>query len=148
MSEFWRTVLLFLCGGGGLAIINIIQERWRFKAERNAKKEDRNEEKSDKIEELGKKFDSYIKEQRTFNEGIEARQKEMDEQMSVQSEALKLILLDRVLYLGQSYINQGSVNFDDRKRLRDMHNVYHKGLHGNGDADFIMNAVDELPLAR
>ena len=27
-----------------------------------------------------------------------------------------------------------------------MHDVYHNKLKGNGDADFIMKAVDELPL--
>jgi hypothetical protein len=27
-----------------------------------------------------------------------------------------------------------------------MHTSYHEGLKGNGDADAIMKAVDELPL--
>jgi len=58
------------------------------------------------------------------------------------------ILLDRILYLGQSYIAKGEIDFDDRKRLHAMHDCYHNGLHGNGDADLIMEAVDELPLKK
>ena len=66
--------------------------------------------------------------------------------MIAQSEALKYILLDRIMYLGQCYIVAGEVSFDDRKRLRDMHTSYHEKLGGNGDADAVMKAVDALPL--
>ena len=62
--------------------------------------------------------------------------------------ALKLILLDRILYLGQSYLNKGEVSIYDRQRLHAMHECYHNGLGGNGDADLIMRAVDELPLKK
>lgn len=29
-----------------------------------------------------------------------------------------------------------------------MHNCYHSGLGGNGDADLVVAAVDELPLKK
>lgn len=29
-----------------------------------------------------------------------------------------------------------------------MHNCYHSGLGGNGDADLVVDAVDELPLKK
>lgn len=61
-------------------------------------------------------------------------------------EALQLLLLDKIMYLGQKYIDADEVDFDDRRRLNKMHKVYHDGLHGNGDADNIMTAVNALPL--
>lgn len=65
-----------------------------------------------------------------------------------ETEALQLLLLDKILYLGSKYIEAGEVSFDDRCRLNRMHKVYHNGLHGNGDADDIMKAVDKLPLKK
>jgi hypothetical protein len=59
--------------------------------------------------------------------------------------AMKLIMLDRILYLGRAYIRACKVDADDRRRLCEMHKVYHD-LGGNGDADNIMAAVNELQL--
>lgn len=33
-------------------------------------------------------------------------------------------------------------------RYENMHNCYHSGLGGNGDADLVVAAVDELPLKK
>jgi hypothetical protein len=60
-------------------------------------------------------------------------------------EALKVILLDRILYLGRAYIRTCKVDADDRRRLIEMHRIYHN-LGGNGDADLIMSEVKELQL--
>ena len=57
-----------------------------------------------------------------------------------------MILLDRIRHLGQSYIAAGEIDFDDRRIFHMMHSVYHDGLGGNGDADLVVEAVDELPL--
>ena len=151
MSEFWKLVGMFLFGAGGLAIIDLIKDRWKWRAERKAIKEDRAEEKEDKLDQLGKKFDEYAQRQDEFNQQTNARFADMEKNDAAQSEALKYVLLDRILYIGQSYIKHGEVSFDDRKRLREMYEVYHKprsegGLGGNGDAKFVMDAVDKLPL--
>ena len=59
---------------------------------------------------------------------------------------LRVVLLDRIQYLGQSYLADGEISFDDRRRLHRMHDAYHTGLNGNGDLDVIMAQVDRLPL--
>ena len=59
---------------------------------------------------------------------------------------LKWVLYDRIRHLGQAYIKEGAVDFDDRRILHEMHNSYHNGLNGNGDLDALMDAVDKLPL--
>lgn len=135
MRDVLMVILAFICGAGGTALINNAHDRWKFKAERKAKKEDMAEEKQDKVDELTALVESLAK-----------QQKEMSQQLDALRDAQKCVLLDRIIYLGQNYIAAGQVDFDDRKRLRDMHNSYHHGLKGNGDADQVMKAVDALPL--
>ena len=134
--ELLKTFLLaFLGGAGGVAVINAIHDRWQWKAERKAAKEDKEEEKTDTIKELTKTV-----------EELQKQQSETAARVDAVGDGLKCILLDRIIHLGQVYIAEGAVDFDDRKRLRDMHSSYHNGLGGNGDADAIMQAVDALPL--
>ena len=139
MSETMKTILTyaaaFVFGAGGLALLDLLRERWKFHAERKALKEDRAEEKVDNMKKL---TDSV--------EAVRKEQEEQGAQLDALRDAMKCVLLDRIIYLGQKYIEDGEVDFDDRKRLRDMHTSYHKGLNGNGDADAIMKAVDALPL--
>ena len=129
MSAGLTFVLAFLGSAGAAAIINGLFGIWKQKAERKAKKEDKAEEN------VAKRLDE-----------LAAWQKEAGDKMDSLRDGLRCDLLDRIIYLGQSYIEKGAVTFDDRKRLRDMHTSYHDGLKGNGDADAIMKAVDALPL--
>ena len=59
--------------------------------------------------------------------------------------AMQLMMLDRIKWLGQKYIDTGAVDFDDRRLLNQMHEAYHN-LGGNGDLDVIMGVVNKLPL--
>lgn len=136
----------FLLGAGGLAIINVVQERWKWKEERKAKKEDRQEEKQDQLGEMKQMISSFIEQQKKMNREMDEKQKAQDKEMAALSEGLRYVILDRILYIGQSYIKRGEVSYDDRKRLREMHDCYHNSLGGNGDADQIMKAVSALPL--
>ena len=134
--ETLKTILLALIGGGtGAALVNAFFNGWKWKAERKAKKEDMQEEKEDQLGKLTELVQQLAK-----------QQEESALQLDALREAQKCVLLDRIIYLGQSYIDAGEIDFDDRKRLREMHNSYHNGLGGNGDANAIMRDVDALPL--
>jgi phosphoenolpyruvate synthase/pyruvate phosphate dikinase len=159
MSTFWTGLLQFLLGAGGLALLSILQERWRWKHDRKAHKEDKAEEYEherevsqrhceDTLVKISKDLEEYIKRQDEFDGKLVKRMEDMEAQNAAQNEGMKHVLLDRILYLGQSYIKKGEVTFDERKRLGDMHNVYHKRLEGNGDADAVMDAVYNLPLSQ
>lgn len=80
----------------------------------------------------------------------QARRYSREDEESADVKALKAgmkwLLYDRIRHLGLHYIEQGCVDFDDRRRLREMHVVYHDGLGGNGDLAIIMRQVDDLPL--
>lgn len=69
-----------------------------------------------------------------------------DKDIQTIREGLRWVLYDRVRYLGQKYIEDGAVDFDDRRILNLMHKSYHDGLGGNGDLDVIMRMVNALPL--
>ena len=135
MNETLKIILSIIGGATGAAIVNALYNRWRFKAERKAAKEDKAEEKHDKTAELQKSYDH-----------LSCQLREIDTELTAQSEALKLILLDRILHLGAGFITAGEITLDDRSRFHAMHECYHEGLHGNGDANLIVEAVDELPL--
>lgn len=119
------TLLIALLSSGAFATaVAGIFEAFRFRRERKAKKED--------AAELS----------------IEKRLNVIEAQTNAQSEALKYIMYDRIRFLGQEYIAEGEIDFDDRRILNAMHSVYHSGLNGNGDLDNLMRDVNALKLKR
>lgn len=88
-----------------------------------------------------------------LGEGIRQRRKRKYEKTDSREAAiealrtgLKWVLYDRIRHLGQHYISVGTVDFDDRRILNEMHQSYHDGLGGNGDLDTLMGEVNRLPL--
>lgn len=149
---FWEgivaIVIAFAGGAGFTALVNGRTERWKFKAQRKAAKEDKAEEKADKTTQLKEAVEKFEEAEAKKNQDMDKRLLRLEAQNMAQTEALKLIMLDRILHLGQGYIAKGSISYDDRKRLHDMHKCYHDGLGGNGDANLIMEEVDDLQLSK
>lgn len=116
--------IAIITSGAFAAIVTGIFELLRFRRERKAKKED------------------------TAALNIEQRLKAIETQTNVQSDALKYVLYYRINRLGQKYISNGNVSFEERRILNSMHDVYHNGLKGNGDLDILMNEVNSLPLKK
>lgn len=88
-----------------------------------------------------------------IGEGIRQKRKRKFEKDDTENDdlaavktALKWVMYDRIRYLGQAYIKDKSIDFDDRRILTEMHNCYHNGLGGNGDLDTLMKQVNALPL--
>ena len=69
-----------------------------------------------------------------------------DKDIEALKTGLKWVIYDRIRYLGQTYINQKKIDFDDRRILNEMHKCYHNSLGGNGDLDNLMSEVNALPL--
>lgn len=143
-----EVLLCLLTGGFAVALVKAIEGVVTWHLNRKAAKEDKAEAKADKTTEISEAVAEFKEAEAEKNKELEESLEQLKAQSKVMSAALKFILLDRILWLGQSYIAKGEISFDDRKRLRDMHEVYHKGLDGNGDADLIMQGVDELPLKK
>lgn len=75
-----------------------------------------------------------------------SQEDKQDGDYAAMKKALMYVILDRIRYLGQVYIKDGSIDFDDRRLLHEMHDVYHNGLGGNGDLDALMDEINHLPL--
>ena len=58
----------------------------------------------------------------------------------------RILLYDRIKYLGRKHIADGFISAEDLEDLIAMHNVYHNDLKGNGYLDSVMNAVKNLPI--
>lgn len=53
---------------------------------------------------------------------------------------------DRILYLGTTYIERGSITKDEYENLHDYLYVPYEAEGGNGSAKRIMHEVDKLPI--
>ena len=60
-------------------------------------------------------------------------------------DAQKVVMVDRVRYLGRSYIRRGEVTLEDKETLQEMYIAY-KALGGNGHLTTIMAEVEKLPV--
>lgn len=60
--------------------------------------------------------------------------------------AVRVILYDRIKYLGRSFIAKGSISAEDLEDLMSMHKIYHDDLDGNGFLDNVMRQVKNLPI--
>ena len=133
-GEFIVTVLGIILGSSALTVLlNNLHDRWKLKQERKNNKEDKEEEKENKVNDLQSATD--IQEERLVS---------LEDQVKYISEGIKYLLLDKILFLGSKYIRRNSISMEEKKILREMHKVYHNGLNGNGDADFIMRGVEAI----
>lgn len=74
-----------------------------------------------------------------------AKQDMHDERVDALVDASKVQMIDRVRWLGRSYIEAGEIRLEDKENLREMYAAY-KRLGGNGHLDTIMNEVDHLKV--
>ena len=122
-------VIAFLSGGAGAAVVKLVGDSFAFRRERKAKKEDT----------ASLDFENRL-------DRIESQNDTQKALLDNQREALRYLLYDRIRFLGQAYIKDGCIDFDDRRILNDMHRSYHTGLDGNGDLNNLMEEVNKLPL--
>ena len=88
---------------------------------------------------------NYISERRKRKDAVEDRTEDKDAALK---QGIKLLLADKIQYLGLRHIEEGEVTFSNKKMLNEMHSVYHSGLGGNGDFDDLMEEFNELPIKR
>ena len=76
-----------------------------------------------------------------------AKQDRKDDRLTALVSAQKVLMIDRVRYLGQRYINKGCISLVDKENLLEMHKAY-KALGGNGHLDTVIAEIEELPIDR
>lgn len=65
---------------------------------------------------------------------------------TAQSKMLKGLGHDRICYLGECYIERGSITRDEYENIHDYLYKPYRALGGNGTAEKIMKEVDGLPI--
>ena len=133
------TLIMLLSGAAGAALIKLADGIIQFFLARRAKKEDKAEEKEER--QAAEKEMQREKELQDLKSEIEA----LKELVSNVVAGQRIMMLDRIQYLCKTYIKEGKVDFDDRRRLHLMHKEYH-AVDGNGDLDLLIEAVNALPL--
>lgn len=118
-------------GVTGAAVIKLIDNVVQWFLQRKATKED-----------------AKISDDKAELKKIKQWEKNMEDKVNALINADILIMLDRIRYLGQRYVADNEVDFDDRRILNQMHKSYHDDLGGNGDLDELMKAVNALPLKK
>ena len=118
-----------LTGAAAAAFIKLIDNVIIWHLNRKASKEDKADEKA----EAAKKDEEKWK-------------KDTEDSINGLKDGLRIIMLDRIRFLGQRYLKEGEIDFDDRRYLNEMNQVYHGSLGGNGDLNSLMEDVNDLPL--
>lgn len=118
-------------GVTGAAVIKLIDNVVQWCLQRKAAKED-----------------AKISDDKVELKKIKQWEKNMEDKVNALINADMLIMLDRIRYLGQRYVADNEVDFDDRRILNQMHKSYHDDLGGNGDLDGLMKVVNALPLKK
>ena len=124
-----------LTGATAAAVIKLIDNLLIWFLDRKAKKADETE-----AEGKAKKKEVEMDEKEW--------KKHTDETIESLAIGMRVILMDRIRFIGQKYLKEGEIDFDDRRLLNQMHGVYHNNLGGNGDLDILMEEVNDLPLKR
>lgn len=122
-------IFAVITGVTGAAVIKLIDNVVQWKLQRKAAKEDRT-----------------LDDDRAEIKKIKQWEKDMEDKVNALINADRYIMFDRIRYLGQKYVAEKEVDFDDRRILNQMHDVYHNELGGNGDLNKLMKAVNTLPL--
>lgn len=74
-----------------------------------------------------------------------AKQDRHDERVDALVEANKVLMIDKVRYLGKKYISEGEIHLEDKENLQEMYSAY-KRLGGNGHLDTVMYEVNHLKV--
>lgn len=74
-----------------------------------------------------------------------AKKDNKDDRIDALVNAQKVMMIDRVKWLGNQYIRAKEISLSDKDTLHDMHNAY-KRLGGNGHLDGVMNEIEKLPV--
>ena len=78
-----------------------------------------------------------------------AKKKNSSGKLDALVEAQKVLMIDRVRYLGSSYIHDGEIALEDKENLAEMYQSIQKDWTGgkNGHLSTVMAEVERLPVA-
>lgn len=127
--EMWQAILVALIAASSGAITAIANGRIE------ARKKKR--EKDDSTAKILAKLDEL----ETKINGLETR-------LGGLERAQKITMHERIKRLAAKYCENGQISYADYEIIKQMHEIYHNDLHGNGFLDAVMEDVDNLPKVK
>lgn len=127
--EMWQAILVALIAASSGAITAIANSRIE------ARKKKR--EKDDSTAKILAKLDEL----ETKINGLETR-------IGGLERAQKITMHERIKRLAAKYCENGQISYADYEIIKQMHEIYHNDLHGNGFLDAVMEDVDNLPKVK
>ena len=74
-----------------------------------------------------------------------AKKDREDSRIDALVDAQKVLMVDRVRWLGSKYIADKQISLEDKENLQAMYDSY-KALGGNGHLTTVMHEIDRLPV--
>lgn len=74
------------------------------------------------------------------------RRDEKSDKKDAERKALRYLMLYIIQERCKEYIAAGEITLEELRSLHHWHDLYHKGLGGNGDADALMKQVEALQI--
>lgn len=127
--EMWQAILVALIAASSGAITALANSRIE------ARKKKR--EKDDSTAKILAKLDEL----ETKINGLETR-------LGGLERAQKITMHERIKRLAAKYCENGQISYADYEIIKQMHEIYHNDLHGNGFLDAVMEDVDNLPKVK
>lgn len=127
--EMWQAILVALIAASSGAITALANSRIE------ARKKKR--EKDDSTAKILAKLDEL----ETKINGLETR-------LGGLERAQKITMHERIKRLAAKYCENGQISYSDYEIIKQMHEIYHNDLHGNGFLDAVMEDVDNLPKVK
>lgn len=127
--EMWQAILVALIAASSGAITALANSRIE------ARKKKR--EKDDSTAKILAKLDEL----ETKINGLETR-------IGGLERAQKITMHERIKRLAAKYCENGQISYSDYEIIKQMHEIYHNDLHGNGFLDAVMEDVDNLPKVK
>lgn len=125
----WQAILVALIAASSGAITAFANSRIEA---RKKKKENEDDTKKilDKLDEL------------------EGKINDLNKRLGGLERAQKITMHERIKRLAAKYCENGQISYSDYEIIKQMHEIYHNDLHGNGFLDAVMEDVDNLPKIR
>lgn len=129
MVGFWQAVIVALIAAFSGAI-TALANGWIESKKKKREKDDSTAQILAKLKELEDKIDN------------------IEDRLGGLERAQKITMHERIKRLAAKYCEAGQISFSDYEIIKQMHEIYHNDLHGNGFLDAVMEDVDNLPKVR
>ena len=129
MVGFWQAVIVALIAAFSGAI-TALAKGWIESRQKKQEKDDSTKQILDKLDEMEKKLNN------------------LEDRLGGLERAQRITMHERIKRLAAKYCEAGQISFSDYEIIKQMHEIYHNDLHGNGFLDAVMEDVDNLPKIR